>query len=421
MEQHKAQLSKLCRTCSNFINIKQLQRAKPASEHTAAIKKLFDVDIEGDEEHIHPKLVCVNCRLKLNRVDLTVQQDVQELPVFREHSDDDCSTCNTNYRSKKTDGFFVKSPTSVKQTVIPSKEEISSTIRDLALKYSFVQLESSNDEAVVYGKTLPVNGQQIVALYLHVFKDFNWTISVLDKQVPATSSFLKDLPVKLDLESAANVIKHISTAVLCCGNGDFGDLVQRQMDKGSELKFLSKDGAVRAHIEDKLFSKMSDCNVIRSVGCDMLLTNDIYATNQRCLACKSYRSTLIAMRHMEEKKEAHPKKQFKPNVYMSREELIDKTAEQAQKLKFLQQDMKRMKSRVSQTISRDGLEVDGDLHNMLVEAADKPHEFPPATKEDGELKKSQVNALASHFHPMGTIDLSEFSKHLLSNEKFWFH
>ena len=97
METHRHWLSVLCRTCGN----KATDRAKSKTDYTYQIKSVYNIDIVGDNDDVHPRKVCCKCRLRLERYQEHAKKEtfaprLPTAPQFIPHStSSDCWVCQS--------------------------------------------------------------------------------------------------------------------------------------------------------------------------------------------------------------------------------------------------------------------------------------------------------------------------------------
>ena len=127
MENHCVNLSKFCRLCRSRVegNPKQKKKVynpKMVTVYKETIKKLFDYDIDIDQDDICPKSVCNSCRRKLDRIN-SDSRDVliESMAIFSSHNED-CQLCKDNIEKHQFSVIFLekKKPLTLAEVINPT-------------------------------------------------------------------------------------------------------------------------------------------------------------------------------------------------------------------------------------------------------------------------------------------------------------
>ena len=63
---HVIQLQKLCRMCGNHIILKAgYRKAKSVDGFADALFRVYDIEVEREDQNVYPKLLCSSCRKRL--------------------------------------------------------------------------------------------------------------------------------------------------------------------------------------------------------------------------------------------------------------------------------------------------------------------------------------------------------------------
>ena len=66
---HKEILSKLCRVCGSYIQLKTgYVKAKSVSEYSNILFTVYEIDTKVESDEIYPKFLCSSCKRKLDRL-----------------------------------------------------------------------------------------------------------------------------------------------------------------------------------------------------------------------------------------------------------------------------------------------------------------------------------------------------------------
>ena len=407
MEGHKNILNRLCRTCANFLE----KRVYPASQFTAEIQRVFNVDITLDDPAIFPMKICVACERKLtrckNQPDKSFLQ--QELPYFETHDERDCNTCKTKKRKTKLTGFSLKVESAssflpdLSARSLLQEEEILSLedIKDIAEQNHLLVLASSNTDLQLGLPT--VTSAPVVLMYVSVRADLKWTFNILENTVDVDE--LIELPQTLDRDTANYLFSKLSKARLCCGNADFPHLVTEKFKMGTALSFEDNQGEVKARIEGQYFQQIDQDCVIRSVDCKTLVFPTTEFHSNRCESCTEHRKTLNRLEHRRRKR-VEDNMGTKPQVaHMTRESLEAKSRDQAKEKKLLRQEVKRLSAKIEQSVSTQGVSVSPTVNDILTETIQKKSPFPEGSPMallwDQQSRMASLKSRTSmRWHPM---------------------
>ena len=90
---HVIQLQKLCRVCGNHINLKAgYLKAKSVDEFADALFRVYDTEVEREDENIYPKLLCSSHKEKLQSFQNKNTYACLETARFFKHNSE-CKIC----------------------------------------------------------------------------------------------------------------------------------------------------------------------------------------------------------------------------------------------------------------------------------------------------------------------------------------
>ena len=90
---HVIQLQKLCRICGNHIVLKAgYRKAKSVDEFADALFRVYDIEVEREDQNVYPKLFCSNCRKKLQSFQNKNKYASLEAARFFKHNSE-CKIC----------------------------------------------------------------------------------------------------------------------------------------------------------------------------------------------------------------------------------------------------------------------------------------------------------------------------------------
>ena len=90
---HVIQLQKLCRICGNHIVLKAgYRKAKSVDEFANALFRVYDIEVEREDQNVYPKLFCSNCRKKLQSFQNKNKYASLEAARFFKHNSE-CKIC----------------------------------------------------------------------------------------------------------------------------------------------------------------------------------------------------------------------------------------------------------------------------------------------------------------------------------------
>ena len=188
--------------------------------------------------------------------------------------------------------------------------------------------------------------------FVCVLPDNTWTISVNGKDL------LKDHPVykeKLLVNSnnANEIFKTISGLKFCSGNDDFPELIKQKIE--ADGTFKDANYSVKATIMSSNHSTLADLNVIRVNNCEILTNSSL-----RCKPCSTYRKYLNVC----SSRILSPPSKYKPDVFRTKEELIDKSKSQSKEITLLKKSMARLHDKVLMLVKEEGKSISEPLEGI---------------------------------------------------------
>ena len=96
-EEHALSLSKLCRFCGFLLT----SYTRTVAEHNEKILKCFYIDVNKDNEHIHPKLFCHKCYSHLENISKRDTTAARTFITWTKHDNINCFSCQAPSRLKK--------------------------------------------------------------------------------------------------------------------------------------------------------------------------------------------------------------------------------------------------------------------------------------------------------------------------------
>ena len=356
MSHHEEILKTVCRLCRRYMKKNEIAH-KTVAFYSTEIFSLFKTTLSDDIDTIHPKYICCNCRCKMQNVNKSTEQsnlETFDIAVFEAHNDTDCKLC--------------------KQTIVPHTYSVikvphcqslsKSSIDIVAMRFNFQLLMPHNE---LYLTTYYLYTDEI-QLQLFVTDDYRWKLSVFGKMIPEDCCLVNKLPLNLNVSNLDNFFSMITQSKVCPGNDDYVDLIDKKMEMGSNLEFLSKNKEVKAYIENKTFVNIKDCKTIRVVNCSLIIINN----SLQCDNCTAYRPTLTVMRSRNSSSKHsrsnsldvsfHPNT---PNIFLKRQELTQKCNQLQGEKRRLEASLRRTKNTIEKLVKQSGVGVDEQAHNLL--------------------------------------------------------
>ena len=146
------------------------------------------------------------------------------------------------------------------------------------------------------------------------------------------------------------------------GNTDFPSLVKKKIQKAAPEHFQSAAKEDVAVLQTCTMQTWDDLHVIRHIKCAILLLE-----KDRCSMCVGYRKSLFAM-VSRQKTSCDEKEKSKVNDrYQSRTELIEKLKHLEKEKRALVAKCVRLQEKVKKLIKLDGVAVDIETNDVLVE------------------------------------------------------
>ena len=92
---HKEIISKLCRVCASYIQLKTgYVKAKSISKYSNILFSVYQIDTEVESNEVYPKFLYSSCKRKLDRLVLKEPTtETRKAYTFQPHSSEKCSLC----------------------------------------------------------------------------------------------------------------------------------------------------------------------------------------------------------------------------------------------------------------------------------------------------------------------------------------
>ena len=235
------------------------------------------------------------------------------------------------------------------------------------LTTQFLQTVASNNgysllkadlNKLTFTKIAQIKNQAICPKLIEIAPNFSWNLYVYGKKI-SNEHFLQQNFSSLDKDNVINFFEQLTSCMVCNGNDDFTDIIDSKIRDG--VSTLFEDDTGKGVIQGEHFESLKHMKTIRSTSCAML----IQTGKPRCDNCTTFRKNcLYKMRVRNDASPEQPSK-FKPNVYMSKRELQEKSASLQQERKLLIQKVKRLQQKIEKEILCDATECHQEDHNFL--------------------------------------------------------
>ena len=156
---HKEILSKLCRVCGSYIQLKTgYVKAKSVSEYSNILFAVYEIDTEVESDEIYPKFLCSSCKRKLDRlVQKEPTTETRKAYTFQPHNSEKCSLC------------FVKTKTYKSQAHVRF-------FSDVFQKRGFLRLDTINDKSkLVYIFPENMDEKTQIKYEIAISENFEWS------------------------------------------------------------------------------------------------------------------------------------------------------------------------------------------------------------------------------------------------------
>ena len=102
MEYHQSCLKKLCRICGNGTTSQRV--VHNSGQYSERLKNTLDINIDRDDEHIHPTTMFNNCYRAMTHIEESneYRSGIKAI-LWVAHRSSDCSTCSM-YKRKSAGG-----------------------------------------------------------------------------------------------------------------------------------------------------------------------------------------------------------------------------------------------------------------------------------------------------------------------------
>ena len=131
------------------------------------------------------------------------------------------------------------------------------------------------------------------------------------------------------MDNAEKIFSVLKEIKVCPGNDYFFEIVDNKLRIKNDLFFKDKNSNVKAKIETSKGDGIEKLKTIRVSACEFL----IHKSSLCCIPCHDYRKTLntYKQRYLKEQEPSI----FKPNKFMTCEELSNKASQQQSEIRSL--------------------------------------------------------------------------------------
>ena len=336
----------MCRACKNTLPANG--NCKNVSIYKDQIHLLFSYDLEEDIVDTHPLQICDICRRKLDNCKNKLHETNDSIPVYHPHTDLDCEVCNWKPQQQKK-----------RFSIILIKEKPKS-ILESAVENSFVDLSKfcGKNFIATFGYFEPNKiGYPEMRLSVTINEEYSWDIMV-ETQVIARNHcpIVTQLPDIIKMDNAEKIFSVLKETKVCPGNDDFAEIVDKKLRIKNDLFFKDKNSTVKAKIETLKGDGIEKLKTIRVSACEFL----IHKSSLRCIPCQEYRKTLntYKQRYLKEQEQSI----FKPNKFMTCEELSNKASQQQSEIKPLRKRITALNTYVSTLVASEGVPLTEDIN-----------------------------------------------------------
>lgn len=341
-------MNSICRVCGGKAAHKG--HLKQAKVYSTQFLSLFNYDLNGDQESIHPKNVCEKCRKKLDLVKKNPMMSTKNvLPNFVEHSKSGCNIC---LPSKKR---------SSKSLTLHGYAIGNLNIVSVAKELNFVDFSRwSSNENYEYVFGLPkveLSPFPTFPIHLLIASDYKWKLQVFGKDVEINSNAItKSFPNPMNSENCYATLNALKNMKTCSGNDDFIDLIKKKLymsDDQGPFCFKDKHGQLKATVETEHMNTMNEINTIRVIDCELI------TDGKRCLKCQEYRKYL----KFQSSRQSTCNSKFIPNKHLSKDQSIEKLQSQQKVIKNYRRSIDRYEKKIQSLLKEEGASLPDELNS----------------------------------------------------------
>ena len=244
----------------------------------------------------------------------------------------------------------------------------------------------------------------VITHTLLVNVDLSWELFVHGHKVDAgNTKVLSSIPFTLiSFSSFRQLLDVIQSSTVCTGNPDphfVGMIVSR---KG---KLLSPNGEIKAQLDSGFpvaNGKQTYSKTVRTINCELLVNGE------KCINCSKYRCTLRSL-HSRYSSANQDASMHTNDRYLKTPQRTEKLKSLRSRCKFMEIEVKRLKTKIQESSDSKGVSVDEPLHQelrgIMVQRSDSILKaYPEGSFKrlfwDQQLKAATVmNAAQMRWHP----------------------
>ena len=185
MEEHKNILEKLCRVCGKIVELKVGYRtAKSVEIYSNILYTACDIDVEQESDDIYPKIVCNNCKKKLDRLTKKCPTPRLEHVSFYPHLQiEDCDVCASSTKTLRGEKMQVKQ------------------LDQMMANSGFIKCDKMRDLKRVYVRQSLQRNVVVNDLTIFILDSLEWYCQVYGQKVSLDNELFKGLPRQISNNS----------------------------------------------------------------------------------------------------------------------------------------------------------------------------------------------------------------------------
>lgn len=196
-----------------------------------------------------------------------------------------------------------------------------------------------------------------IDISIAVTKNMNWELFVKNKLVPKSCPIIKEIPTTIS-DSNLNLWSKLKDVILCPGNEDFADVLEKKI----HLRSAFKDNYVIEDENGTLLEK-NKFSIVRAINCERLIPKRDFW----CMPCKNLQKSLLQVRRRfstetEDRTSTSSRVGFK---YLTEEESIKRVENLQKERNQLMQKNKKLEASIEKLTKAERINVDEDLLSMF--------------------------------------------------------
>ena len=216
------QLQKFCRVCGN-------RKAKSVDEFADAAFRVYDIEVEREDQNVYPKLLCSSCRKTRQSFRNKNTYTSLEAARFFEHNNE-CKICQPNQ----------KPDVAVHMKICDSASLDNGGFNIFKRDSIFKR---------IYFRQNVKDSQLVNELEIFINKDWGYQLKVLGRNISSDNYFFCDLPRQLTNENVRKFSAKLRNIKACQGTEKFDDILEDKIDFSQP--FLDQKGEMVAYVENK--------------------------------------------------------------------------------------------------------------------------------------------------------------------------